>query len=281
MIKRIIWIDDSELLMKNVVSDVFVKLWEGNIKSEIFIMGDYDLKKKKYNRSEAISDLNSVIYDKFISFLIDKDYIEKESMVRKKWFLINSDEEISTNSNVATNKEGILEKYNDIITSWKECRGNIRKTEIQSDKFSVKKIANGIIDDIREVSDNIEDILIMLDLCLLFDDYIKLTNQNENMNNQYKDCKNESGGIITPIFSMALYDELVKILSKDKVLLYSTFVFPDDIVKNWIKTYKKYYVCDHIINIYDRFGNPTCNEACSETKALSLFDYCQLRSDDK
>ena len=41
MVKRVIWIDDDESAMKAVIQNIFPQLWDKEISSEIYIMGDY------------------------------------------------------------------------------------------------------------------------------------------------------------------------------------------------------------------------------------------------
>lgn len=118
-IERIIWIDDDEKMMQDVVSDVFEELWQMQIRSEIFIMGDDCSENNQIDHNSRIVELNRVTYDRFISFLISNGSIDNENSVKSYWPLINSNKEIQPYSDIVTNNNDIIESNCEIIDKWK------------------------------------------------------------------------------------------------------------------------------------------------------------------
>lgn len=232
------WIDDSERDMKEVVSDVFWDLWKMNIRSEIFIMGDDADIHHNINHKDAIADLNRVTYDKFISFLVGEGYIENEAETRAHWPLINMQDGIIPHSDTASNQMTILENNFDVVNVWKHL--NKSDIDISSIDYSVEEIVNSILKLISDKNDY-SNVIIMLDLCLIENDYKKLSSNDESLTN-------------VPVFSMALYHELVKKCHLDNIVLYSTYVVPTDLVNKWKRIYTSTFDNKAKIDVYNRKG---------------------------
>ena len=221
--------------MKDVVSNIFWDLWKMNIRSEIFIMGDDADRHHNIDHNDAIADLNRVTYDKFISFLIGEGYIENEKEIRAHWPLINMQDGIIPHADTASNQMIILEKNFDVVNSWK----HLNKSDISSNEYSVEEIVNSILNLISDKK-NYSNVIIMLDLCLIENDYKKLSSNDESLTN-------------VPVFSMALYHELVKKCGLDNIVLYSTYVVPTDLVNRWKSIYVSIFNNDKI-DVYNRKG---------------------------
>lgn len=168
--KKIVWIDDNEYTMKTVVNNLFEELWKREIKSEIYIFGDYTISESTYNKEEAIKNLNSVTYDKFISFLINQNYINDDSKVNENWYLINSETTDKSSANIATDKMHILDQYKEIIIGWKDFEKYDKDFKSFLEEYDLKRLVDDLIIDKKDI--------IMLDLCLMQNDLSKLYGEN-------------------------------------------------------------------------------------------------------
>lgn len=258
--KKVIWIDDSEIAMKEVVQNIFPELWDKDIKSEIYIFGD-DV-DGNYDETAAINDLNYSVYDTFISYLIEYNLINDPDKSAEKLKLIKKDESDSQNlkSEIVLNKKEILSQHQNEISAW-------RKEKILSDKekkemisceskdFDLKKIVSEIFGktDIDDINKDKELLCIMIDLCIIKGDYEKLIKDDEN---------------IYPLISSGLFYELSK---TDKlVFLYSTFVSPNDAIKKWKIIFNSIYGSTEKkqISIFDRYG---CTVSQNEKTLVDLL----------
>lgn len=236
---KVVWIDDNEFTMKTVVNNIFEELWEQGIKSEIYIFGDYASSESNYNKAEAIKNLNSVTYDKFISFLINQNCIDDDPSVNGKWYLINSKSSDKSSANIATDKIDILDKHKEIIKKWKELEKFNKDSKSFLVEFDLQDLVNDLIVDKSDI--------IMLDLCLMQNDLSKLYEVNPQKT-------------FSPVLSMGIYYTL-KNIYKCNVFLYTTYVSPNDIIKSWTTTYKELYNDSTDIIIYDRAGNVSNKES--------------------
>lgn len=238
IMKKAIWIDDNESAMKSVVSEIFEPLWKKDIKSEIYIFGDEAISRGNYDRAQAIDNLNVVVYDKFITYLIDSNLINDDKAVKEKWKLINSKEEIGEigESDVAKNKKDIFEKHKETIQQWKDFIPTKGTIELEG----AEDIVNDFVDNTSG-----DETVFLIDLCLIEDDLNKLKSPLE---------KDETLSLL----SMELY-HFLKQNKKYDVFLYSSFVVPDFIINNWKNSYQGNYGATEYIEIYGRDGRNATN----------------------
>lgn len=236
MVKRVIWIDDDESAMKAVIQNIFPQLWDKEISSEIYILGDYAPSELNYEHDEnSINNVNQAIYQTFINYLINSKLINQEDDVRKKLYLLgleNIVNDFHKEVRVASNKDYLI----------CQTAGSIHDI--------ANKTANGIINAMKSDDEghNSDETVIMLDLVLLKHDY-------EALRKHY-----ESHEKVVTVLSMELYKELIDLLSNSpiqpSVMLYSTFVIPTDVINNWIKGYSDIGGEPSDLIIYNREGKP-------------------------
>lgn len=236
MAKRVIWIDDDEGAMKAIVNNIFPKLWDKDISSEIYIMGSYAPSMLNYEHNESsIKNVNRAVYDTFIDYLINSKLIDNEESIRGKLPLLgldNIEDNFLNEVRVASNK-------NDLI-----CQ------EAADPLSTARKTAEKIIAVMNAGNNeqNPNDTVIMLDLVLLEHDY-------EKLQKSYND-----GEEVAEVLSMKLYKELRTLLNESSdrplVMLYSTFVIPNDVINNWIKGYSRISGEHSDLVIYNRDGIP-------------------------
>lgn len=248
--KSVVWIDDNVNVMKEVVSYVFPSLWDKEITSYIAFTS---------KPGEALKDLNRIIFDQFVSYLISKDIINDDEKVISKVQLVKSskdktasdvsDKNIPT-ADVAMDISSLFEKYQDNICAFYE------KSEAADKDMNTCDVMENENENAREISkkekinhcsfaDNFTKEIIDkfpngswfgIDLCLTDDDVEILGKRRDS-----------------PILSMALYYSLKN--KNQKVFLYSTYIVPTDIIDGWKSLYSKYFnVNINGIDVYNRRG---------------------------
>lgn len=248
---KVLWIDDNCNEMKTIVSNIFVKLWAEDIRSDIYIFGDFALRSNDIQRNDEISELESAIYDKFVSFLIEKDFINNDDKIKEKWSLISSKkyngQEI--NFDIVKNKKSLLDKHRECIDMWKR----INSLEDKKDKEeNLEDLTQNLTDDLLKDLNGVN--VILLDLCLLEKDFDKLCSVSQGKN--------------IPILSMGLYNALKK-NEKYTIFLYSSFIAPNDLINGWIEHYKELYGDSNSeIVVYNRNGE----DATGLSAKKILFD---------
>lgn len=252
MVKRVVWIDDDESAMKAIIRDIFPKLWDKDISSEIYIMGSYAPSVLNYEHDEnSIKNVNRAVYDTFINYLISSNKINQEDDIREKLSLLgldNINDDFLNEVRVARNKNDFICQDSDSIHDVAHETANKIITAMDSDNEN----------------HNLDDTVIMLDLVLLEHDY-------ENLQKHYN--SNEQ---VIKVFSMELYKELLSLLinlpNQPAVMLYSTFVIPNDVINNWIKGYSSIGGENSEPIIYNRKGIPANkdNEKDLVDKIVSL-----------
>lgn len=233
MAKHVIWIDDDEGEMKTIIRNIFPKLWDKGISSEIYIMGSYAPSVHNYEHNEdSIKNVNRAVYDTFIDYLISSNLINQEDDIRGKLSLLGLDD---INDNFL-NEVHVASNKNDLISP---TGGSLNEI--------AQETANNIIHAIS-TDNNPGETVIMLDLVLLEHDYEKLQKHYDS---------NEE---VDHVLSMELYKELLNLFSDSPnyppVMLYSTFVIPNDVINNWIKGYSDIDEQHSDIVIYNRKGIP-------------------------
>ncbi len=269
MYKKVIWIDDDTNAMKEIVSNNFIPLWENDVISQIYIFGDAvrdidTLDKYKDNEKLAISDLNFAIFDRFVSFIIDKNIIDDEQKIQDnlKKVYMSSYNDIKENSecDVALSKSDVFLDNTECIEDWRKLRFDNNEDDdsnfVKLYKESVEKLTEGTEYLLKSlIDDNEENIAVALDLCLLKDDYYKMCFESKEfvVNTTQGKEGSETQPYMAPILSMGLYNQL-----KNKqfcgVFLYSSFCIPDKGIRAWKNTYKKIYDSSEDIIIYKRDG---------------------------
>ncbi len=236
----VVWIDDDEIVMKEIVAYIFDKLWENRIKPLIYIMGNYSTQE---NIDKRIQELNRVIYDKFVSYLVDNDlYMDEE--IKEVESLVKEKQDNNPIADVAINKQSLLKNiHEDIMNLYNNHENSITVIE---------NIVNEIIKSVLE-NNKVSNVYFAIDLCLLEDDLDRLSNKD------------------LPILSMWLYFCFKK-LEKYQVILYSSFVAPNDIVKKWKEVYIKIFGNDTNINIFNRRGESVDINDNSNKEKLKLLD---------
>ncbi len=250
MNKSVVWIDDNASVMKEVVSYVFPKLWEKGITSYIRITIEPE---------KAVEDLNRIIYDQFVSYLISSNYIydnekakEKENLVKVSAENANENGDDST-ANVAKNISAVFDKYETQITKFYSGNKALNAVENapcdekEKSVFDVKNLCSPFEELVKEITGEFDkDTWFGIDLCLLEDDY--------NILKKNKD---------TPILSMALYNILAQ--KYKTVFLYTTYFVPKNIINGWKSIYKKFFNSDcSEINFYNRRGQNALNHEISD-----------------
>gem|GEM_PF-4573144 len=285
MENKVIWIDDDPDAMRGVIPVIFRSLWKAKIKSEIYILGDYAKREKNipddaFNRK--IKELNDVAFNEFISFLIDNNFMDDDKAT-SQYHLINSNKNLKPESDIAINKNIELNENNkDTITDWKniilEKSGSNGSDNEQTSPEMLKKYRelkdaqiekNSTVEsenmyNVKSIFDRInmnDPKCVLIDLCLLEYDYKKLTEL----------VINDSGiKYIIPVISMAFYYYLTEIKrSAYKVILYTSFISPNDVITNWEKCYNHFFDPNHKIKIYNRSGLCVLGEECSNESILS------------
>lgn len=220
-LKQIIWIDDDTFAMKKVVDYLFAQLWDNHIKSFIYILK---------NNNEMADDLNATIYDRFIYFLIDKNFIFDEEKCKPYNRLL-----ISSEQNRNTSGSDITKSSNDNIfsstASKEELTQKILKnihlssTWFSNDQNSATDLTNASSDQNMDSENTWHGI----DLCLQKDDFNILRDHKKDMAPQ----PNEN------LLSMNLYNKLIT--ENKKAFLYSTYDIPNDIIEAWMELYYHFY----------------------------------------
>lgn len=238
--KKVLWIDDSPKDLEYIVEPVVKKLWEKEIKSYMYIFGDFE--KENSNRTDAefnksIEHLNDVISSKFINYLIENDFINNNDKIKEKYILINNEKnalkKLSITSDVARIDIDGVSISNDILESWKKIDEKI--FIITNDSGKEKTDYSKIFDNLKDkelIGDKIDKIIesikkesydaVFIDMCLLKDDYTKLKKKN---------TEEYIYDFMIPIFSMALYNAAKK--NDLKAYMYTSFAIDDKLVKYW------------------------------------------------
>lgn len=259
MSKHVLWIDDSPEGMQEIIQPIIRPLWEKEIKSSIYMFGDFDASMRRSTQevfSEQIKETNQKLQNEFINFLVDNEFNNDEDAL-EKYYLIN-DEAENWNGNMkehslahdplsnAVKDMTNLMKMN-VVQDW----DNISLTLMPSDQEenpcpeqsmnSVNKII-----DLMNISGDKYDI-VLLDMVLLRDDLQKL---NTTVEGEPK--------YICPMLSMALYAALKA--RKINVLMYTAYDFSSEKIIRWENTYKKIFAEENI-NFYNRIGKKIVGDA--------------------
>lgn len=253
--KSVVWIDDNVNVMKEVVSYVFPRLWCNEITSYIGFTS---------KPGDALKDLNRIIFDQFVSYLISEDIINDNEKITTKEHLVKS-LDINTGSDVSDKNIPIANVAVDISSLFENYQDNIRvfyeKNEAtDTDKNSCDNMKSEY-DNAGEISknkaiahcsfaDHLTDEIVEIfpkeswfgiDLCLTDDDVEILGKKRDS-----------------PILSMALYNSLIS--KKQNAFLYTTYVVPTNIIDGWKCLYSKYFNADiNKIAVYNRRGKNVTN----------------------
>ena len=90
---EVVWIDDETSDIQNVVNKMFRKLWEEEIRSNIYIVTDKEERNKDLTKD--IDKLNEIIVQEFVNYLISKSWIDNEKGDRA-YALINSEDDVKS-----------------------------------------------------------------------------------------------------------------------------------------------------------------------------------------
>ena len=239
----VVWIDDLVNVMKEVVSYVFPSLWERDITSYIYIT----------NKSEeALKELNQRIFDHFVSFLIDNNFIDNTDKIAEKEHLVITMPETKAKdiptADIAVDISDLFVKYKDIIekvykpNADSKALENVAANDNDKDPNSPAPSEASISQSLENFTKDIirgfsEDAWFGIDLCLLEDDSDILMKKKDS----------------SPILSMALYNSLLKM--KRNVFLYTIHVVPKSLIEAWKTLYKQYFDpnCGEI-TFYNRRG---------------------------
>lgn len=227
---QIIWIDDKTSEIENVVNEIFESLWEQDIRSNVYIFPEESRHKEKMEND--IRKLNELIVQAFVNYLISKDWIDDDKG-DEAYQLINLNNNANADqfipeSDVAKNKFDIFNALNLEIS--------------KNEKIDLSSVLN--------IENEFEkDKIIMIDMCLSQDDFFSLS----------KRCDKK-------ILSMYLYE-----FFKNKgypTYMYTTFVYPNDLIKWWREIYKNNFD-DKIVKFFNRSGE----DADNITNNMKLLNY--------
>lgn len=230
--KRILWIDDSPENMNDTLHLHIKELWKKDIRSDIFIFGNYDMKYNGYDEKildVKVKALKESVFTEFIRFYLDNQCENVE--IEHYWHLINKTDyseakESNAESDVVINR---YSKLNNFMSKLKEKN---QKTE----------------DEIRELFDgiNLSDYThIVVDLCLT---------ESEG---KYKDKSYEKGfnGIDNnaKLPSMEIFHYLNNYKGV-RTILYTSFLYANQFIKVWCDLYNNLYDNSNELVVYSRDG---------------------------
>lgn len=92
MIKKVLWIDDSPKDLAYIVAPVVKKLWKKEVKSDMYIAGDFEKENSNMGYStfcQSIEQLNGIIASEFVNYLIENDFINNIDDSKQRYTLIN------------------------------------------------------------------------------------------------------------------------------------------------------------------------------------------------
>ena len=214
---EVIWIDDSSLDTQTVINYVFNMLWEKNIRSKIFIIGN----QPNYTASvdSQIKKLNCIVVNKFLDFLIDKgktDELELYQLINRSGIELKAKPE----SDIAINKSVELNNL------WNKISASSNKTISESE---IKSLF---------VTEDKEKPVIMIDICLFESDYTNLL---------------LPGTETVKILSMYLYNAAKK--AGYKTFMYTSHAYSQIIANRWKENYFKLFEePDDDIRFFSRKG---------------------------
>lgn len=244
--KRAICVSNDYNGLKNSTLHVLTKLWGSDIRLEVYIFGNSDLNPYDKRKDDLLHELRSKIYDKFLSFLIDKDYIDHDEKVIEKLPLISLKEYTGDkiDLDVVKDKQGLLGRHEDCINLWNDIQ---TYDFYEQHKEEIECLTQKLCDDLCEgLEDNSA---IVLDLWLLDGDFNRLI---PIMNDD----------VDIPMLSMGLYNAL-KRKNRYNVFLYSGLAIFEEFPKRWARTYTRMYnnssnLKDELI-IYTNYGKDFAN----------------------
>ncbi|WP_293973430.1 hypothetical protein [uncultured Ruminococcus sp.] len=244
--KRILWIDDWPDAMRCMLSNVFHKLWDKKIRSEIAIFGDSTIDECSYTDSiikTKVNELQEAAYSEFIAFLLGmanmddniiKDYVPLINTEKYEDFIYNPSSDIVKNC---------LPQYFKI------------KTDYDSRKDHFEEIEKNVCEELK--LDKYDSVLIDL----------RLTSHDNNIfNNLFRskeEEKQEESNQEKPLLSMIIYNYISTVMdqkNRPKVYLYSSYTEPIDFTDKWIQLYKKIYNNSKDIEIFNRGGKEIYNK---------------------
>ena len=268
--KKVIWIDDNAISMKQVVFNVFPELWKANIKPEIILFGDDFHDELMYDNKVEKESLEYSIFDTFTTFLWNENLIDDIDESMEKLKLIKHDsyttqdyENINLDVKIVKDKNYLIKTCQQIIDVWKSTdRITLDQIKELSNPESTKYSLNSLIKELLYENDQSSinnNSVILIDLCLLKGDYKKLIKKETKL----------------PLLSAGLFYNLVK--ANIKVFLYTTYVSPTDAINNWIENYNSLFgnEGEEKIVIFDRNGivcySNNHNEEPVNTKRLTDY----------
>ncbi|MBQ3544479.1 MAG: hypothetical protein IJA34_05785 [Lachnospiraceae bacterium] len=234
--KTILWVDDWPDAMRCMLPNIFHKLWNEKVRSEIAIFGDSAKEEDKYNDivvKNKVEELLVATYTEFIAFLLGKPNVDDEKI--KEYIGLISKKNY---------EEFIVNPSSDIVTHFQE------------DYYKIKESYGKLENDFETIGKQVYDLLHFhkYDIVLLD---LRLTDADNNIYNSFynEELKNES--IKKPLLSMVIYNYVNKVNEESngpKVYLYSSYTEPIDFTKNWIDNYHEIYNSNEEIEIFSRSG---------------------------
>lgn len=238
---EVIWIDDETTEIQNVVNKMFRKLWEKEIRSNIYIV---KVKEEHYkDLTKDIDKLNEIVVQEFVNYLISKNWINNEKGDRA-YSLINLKGD--TKSRDFTPKSDVTTDKSDIF--WQAC------SLIQNDSLSE---LSSVFDTEKCFQ---KDKIIMIDMCLSQNDF-SILSENEN----------------TLIMSMHLYDYFKH--SGYPTYMYTTFAYPNDLINTWRTVYRENFN-NECVKFFNRSGEDADNIKGDNLLKYILKDV-EIRNDTK
>lgn len=230
--KRILWIDDSPENMNDTLHLYIKELWKEDIRSDIFIFGNYDMKYNGYNEgilNIKVEALKEAVFTEFIRFYLDNQRENEE--IKDYWHLINKmpyfeKKEIDIESDVVIYH---YSRLNDFMSKLNE---ENRKPD----------------DEIRALFDdiNLSDYThIVVDLCLT------------ELEGKYKDKSYEKdfNGIDknAKLPSMKIFHYLNNYKGV-RTILCTSFLYANQFIKGWCDLYNDLYNNSNELVVYSRDG---------------------------
>ena len=231
MKNKVIWIHGEGPRIDALVDNMISPLWSNGVRSEMLLI----------NRFLSADKINDMMCDKFVSFLIDEGVINDEDAFKRYWPLVDHD---CSNHRLSDTVREENELFGDRKRMWEG---------ISTTCLDHIPDACGLVDVVHDRFGDLEDdTMVMIDMCLLPDDFRKL-------------MLFDTMGHSAPVISMGLYNAFVKSLPNVQIGIYTSYFVPDALSKGWADAYAALCGSSDGICIYNIYGRPVLegtNTAC-------------------
>lgn len=241
--KKVLWIDDWPGAMKGMLSGFFHRLWANHIRSEIALFGNAYVAEKNYQNNRYHEEMEKLIqatYSEFVAFLLCQN-VTVENLSDYSQLICERESKIfqqDPSSDIVKDRQEVFD------TIWSEY-DNMNLSVEQYDSIGEKIYNELALKDYQ---------FVLVDL--------RLSSYDNVFYNKVFDLP--VSGIFNenkPLLSMILYHYITSNDSlEQKVMVYSTYTRPTDLVHAWIEMYKRIFNEDSSIDIYNRYGESVLNQ---------------------